>query len=159
MPLSEKRKKHLARQEKKKQLSRTYEERMEKMDEIYTNFAQTGYPITPQIKNFFSICKKWVNQGGMYEGVITDPDLKINICYTLHNSKRRDVGVMIKRIQDTQQQKNGKSKNNLTTPTATDTPADTPTDTATDTATDTPTDTTTDTSTDTPTDTPNGNTG
>jgi hypothetical protein len=104
MPLSEKRKKHLARQEKKKQLSRTYEERMEKMDEIYTNFAQTGYTITPQIKNFFSICKKWVNQGGIYEGVITDPDLKINICYTLHNSKRRDVGVMIRRIQDTQEQ-------------------------------------------------------
>lgn len=99
MPLTEKRKKHLERQEKKQGLLRTKEERLEKIDEVYDNFQKTGYPPTPEIKKFFQICKKWIEDGKLNEGIIPVPSLNIEICYTLNNSKRHDVGVMIRHIE------------------------------------------------------------
>jgi hypothetical protein len=96
MPLSEKRKKHLERKARKKGLSRTREERLEKIDEVYDNFQRTGFPPTPEIKKFFQICKKWVDDGQLTQGIIPIPSLNIEICYTLNNSKLHDVGVMIR---------------------------------------------------------------
>jgi hypothetical protein len=96
MPLTEKRKKHLERQAKRKARLRTPEERLEKIDEVFDNFQRTGFPPTPEIKKFFQICKKWIDDGKLVQGIIPVPSLNIEICYTLNNSKLHDVGVMIR---------------------------------------------------------------
>ena len=96
MPLSEKRKKHLERQAKRQARLRTREERLEKIDEVFDNFQRTGFPPTPEIRKFFQICKKWIEDGQLTQGIIPVPSLNIEICYTLNNSKRHDVGVMIR---------------------------------------------------------------
>jgi len=101
MPLTEKRKKHLDRQNQKNKLLRTKSERLIKIDEIFDNFSRTGYPPTKEIKQFFILCKKWVDDGITKEGIIQVPSLKIEICYTLHNSKKYEVGAMIKYVGDT----------------------------------------------------------
>jgi hypothetical protein len=98
MPLTEKRKKHLERQEKKKGLSRTYEERIEKVDDIYVNFSRTRYPITPEVKQFFQLCKEWIKDGKLREGIIYVPKLEIEIVYSLNNSKSHDVNVMLRYV-------------------------------------------------------------
>jgi hypothetical protein len=96
MPLSEKRKKHLERQAKRQARLRTREERLEKIDEVFDNFQRTGFPPTPEIRKFFQICKKWIEDGQLTQGIIPVPSLNIEICYTLNNSKLHDVGVMIR---------------------------------------------------------------
>lgn len=160
MPLSEKRKKHLARQEKKKAMIRTREERIEKIDEVYDNFSRTGFPPTPEIKKFFGICKQWIEDGQLREGIIPIPSLKVEICYTLNSNKRHEVGVMLRHIganppplgRQPQQPEpvpiENSSTNQESTATATTTTTTTTTDTATDNTTDKTIDKTTDTTTD-----------
>ena len=93
---TEKRKKYLEKQAKKQALVRTRAERLEKIDEVFDNFQRTGFPPTPEIRRFFQICRKWVEEGGKYEGIIPVPSLNIEICYTFSNSKRHEIGVMLK---------------------------------------------------------------
>lgn len=98
MPLTDKRKKHLTRQEKKKSMLRTREERIAKIDEVYDNFSRTGFYPTTEIKDFFKLCKDWIEDGKLRQGIISVPSLNIEIYYTLNNHKQHDVGVMIKYI-------------------------------------------------------------
>lgn len=95
---TEKRKKYLAKKDKQKAQFRTREERLEKIDEVFDNFQRTKIQPTPEIKKFFQLCKKWVDEGGRYEGIIPVPSLKLEICYTFSNSKSHDVGVMLKHV-------------------------------------------------------------
>ena len=125
---TEKRKKYLEKKARQNAMIRTRAERLEKIDEVFDNFQRTGFPPTPEIRKFFQLCRKWVEDGGRYEGIIPVPSLNIEICYTFSNSKLHDVGVMLKHTGQGEppalgrpQQPQPIEEDNTITPTNTDT--------------------------------------
>ncbi len=95
--LSARREKHLARQRKKVENIRTYEERKKFVDDILTKLGETTIPHDVKgIVMFRDILKKYLESGDTAQGIIPLNGFKYEIHYSLHRSKKFDCGAMLK---------------------------------------------------------------
>ena len=95
---TQKRLKHLARQEMKKSNQRTEEERLEKTNEIKDALSKNHLTpeIIPQIQDFYNIIDKFVSDGIPNQGIIDIPEIKSRLLYFFTNNKLKPIDAMIR---------------------------------------------------------------
>lgn len=113
---TQKRLKHLARQEKKKSNQRTEEERLEKTNEIKDSLRENHLTpeMIPQIQDFYDIIDKFVSDGIPDQGVIDIPEIQARLLYFFTNNKTKPIDAMIRPYKSESEQpeiQSGKKNN------------------------------------------------
>jgi len=94
---SEKRLKHLARQQKKNVNTRTLEERTIEADKVKAKLIELGMTSEmPEVSRFIRILNDFVVSGVGVQGIIGVPGTGREIVYQLVNNKINDIGVMLR---------------------------------------------------------------
>ncbi len=99
-----KRQKYLDRIAAKQSNIRTKEERQAEYDKVMSKFTELGLSSEyEEIARFDTMAKDWVENGNVYQGIIPLVGLKRDLVYTLTNTKKHEVGVMLKSTEQQQQ--------------------------------------------------------
>lgn len=100
-----KRQKYLDRIAAKQSNIRTKEERQAEYDKVMAKFTELGLSSEyEEIAKFDTMAKDWVETGNVYQGIIPLVGLKRDLVYTLTNTKKHEVGVMLKSTEQQAQQ-------------------------------------------------------
>ncbi len=109
-----KRQKYLDRIAAKQSNIRTKEERQVEYDKVMAKFTELGLSTEyEEIARFDTMAKDWVETGNVYQGIIPLVGLKRDLVYTLTNTKKNEVGVMLK---STEQQTQTQPQNQTSAP-------------------------------------------
>lgn len=94
---TEKRLKHLARQEKKTENTRSLDERTFEADKVKSKLIELGMTTEmPEVSRFIRILNDFVATGVGTQGIIGVPGTGRDIVYQLLNNKKHDIGVMLR---------------------------------------------------------------
>ena len=92
-----KRQKFLDKQKKKLENQKTAEERKREVDKIKEMFQDLGLSTEIEgVNKFYTMMDNFVESGDGTQGTIPLPGLGREICYLLTNSRKHEVGAMLK---------------------------------------------------------------
>ena len=96
-----KRQRFLDRQKKKLENQKTAEERKREVDKVKEMFQDLGLSTEIEgVSKFYTTMDNFVESGDGSQGTVPLPGLGREICYLLTNSRKHEVGAMLKYSKD-----------------------------------------------------------
>jgi len=94
---TERRLKHLARQANKESNQRTHDERLPDVTQIRNKLLELGLTsVLDEIAAFHRMLDDFLENGTPYQGIIGIAGTGRELCYSLMNNKKHEIGVMLR---------------------------------------------------------------